>query len=231
MQAVPEIRLVIVDAQAIFRAGIRQICSGYADVTVAGEASRCGDALSLCERLRPDLLLIDGALPGALSLIAQLREHQRAMSIVILVERLDEAMLRRALQLGVLGFLLKQIEAFDLIQALRSAAAGLLTLSEEAASSGLGRADQLEAEQDQLSEREQVVLSLLLNGLSNKDIAGRLRVSRATVKFHLRNIYSKLGVCSRTEALAVVYGQRPASLPRPGELSELQRRRALAVAV
>ncbi|HMQ35322.1 MAG TPA: response regulator transcription factor [Chloroflexaceae bacterium] len=226
------IRLVTVDAQAIFRAGIRQICAAFPDIVVAGEASRAADALGLCERLRPDLLLLDGTLPGGLSLLAQLREHHGAVRALMLADRVDETVLRRALQLGVAGYLLKQIEAFDLVQALRSAAGGLLTLAPEVAALALGRGDQPECDLDQLSEREQTVLSLLLHGMANDAIAARLRVSRATVKFHLRNIYSKLGVRSRTEALAVVYGQRRAPVARPGDpLADLPRRRAMAVAI
>ncbi|NTU78394.1 MAG: response regulator transcription factor [Chloroflexales bacterium] len=232
MSTAPAIRVVTVDDQAIFRAGIKQICSAAPDITVAGEAARCGDALVLCDRLRPDLLLLDGALPGALSLIAQLREHHHDVGVLILADRVDETLLRRGLQLGIMGYVLKQVEAFDLIQAIRGAAGGLLTLTPEVATFALSRPEQPEPAQDMLSEREQAVLSLLLHGMSNNTIAARLRVSRATVKFHLRNIYSKLGVCSRTEALAVVYGQRRAAVASPSEmLPELPRRRALGVAV
>lgn len=227
----PAIRLVTVDAQAIFRAGIRQLCSAVPDIVVAGEAARGGDALVLCERLRPDLLLLDGFLPGAISLIAQLREHHRAVGVVVFAERADPALVQRALQLGVTGYLLKQVEAFDLIQAIRSVARGHLTLAPEVAAVAFGRAEPPEGELDALSEREQTVLGLLLHGLPNDAIAARLRVSRATVKFHLRNIYGKLGVRTRTEALAVVFGQRRAA-PRQGDPApELPRRRALAAAV
>jgi DNA-binding NarL/FixJ family response regulator len=232
MSSASAIRIVTVDAQAIFRAGVRQICSAFPDIAVVGEAGRSADALVLCERLQPDLILLDGALPGCLSLIAQLRESHREIGVVILVDRVDEALLRRALQHNVVGYLLKQIDVFDLIQAVRSAAGGLLTLAPEAATVALARSGQPECEQDALSEREQAVLALLLHGISNDDIAARLRVSCSTVKFHLRNIYSKLGVRSRAEALAVVYGQRRIAPARSGEaLPERPLRRPLAVAV
>jgi DNA-binding NarL/FixJ family response regulator len=230
MSPIQTVRIITIDAQAIFRAGIRQICSAFPDVVVVGEACRSSDALVLCERLRPDLLLIDGMLPGALSAIAQLREQQPELGMMILVDRVDEGMLRRALQHGVVGYLLKQVDIFDLIQAIRSAAGGLLTLAPEAATVALARSGPLEREQDALSEREQAVLALLLHGISNDDIAARLRVSCSTVKFHLRNIYSKLGVRSRAEALAVVYAQHRTPAPRLGEsLPERSLRRALAV--
>jgi NarL family two-component system response regulator LiaR len=221
------VRLVVVDAQSIFRAGIRQICSAFPEIVVAGEAGRCADALALCDRLRPELLLVDATLPGMLSMVAQLRQLQPGVGVVVLADELEEAVLRRALQLGVAGFLLKQIDGFDLVQAIRGAAGGLLTLAPEA-TAALAARD--EPRPEELSVREQAVLALLLQGYSNDDMADRLQVSRSTVKFHLRNIYLKLGVRSRVEALALVYGQRRGA--RSGEApSELPRRRSLAAVV
>lgn len=231
MSAAPAIKIVVVDTQAIFRAGIRQICSDFPNLEVVGETSRGPDTLVLCERLRPNLLLLEAALPGALSLIAQLREHHGGLGIVLLADRVDEHLLRRGLQLGIVGYLLKQIDPFDLVQALRGAAGGLLSLAPEVAAA-LACVGQPECDHETLSDREQGVLALLLQGLSNESIAARLRVSCSTVKFHLRNIYGKLGVSSRAEALATIYGQRRAPAGRPGDgPTELPRRRAVAVAV
>lgn len=227
------IRLISADAQAIFRAGIRQICATFPDIEIAGEASRSADVLTLCERVRPDLVLLDGALPGALSLIAQMRQLYPSVGIMVLVDRVDETLLRRGIQLGVVGYLLKQIDAFDLVQAIRSAAGGLLTIDPEIAALTIVAQDGRDIqEQEALSDREQAVLNLLLQGISNNDIAGCLQISPSTVKFHLRNIYSKLGVRSRAEALAVIYGQqRAATRQAPEAYPETPRRRSLALAV
>ncbi|MFQ3662478.1 MAG: response regulator transcription factor [Chloroflexaceae bacterium] len=227
------IRLVSVDAQAIFRAGIRHICCTFPDIEIAGEAGRSADALTLCERLRPDLMLLDGALPGALSLVAQMRQQYPAIRIIILVDRVDESVLRRTLQLGVVGYLLKHVDAFDLVQAIRSAAGGLLTIDPDVATRAILTPNAGDTrDQEALSEREQAVLSLLLQGISNNAIAGRLQISPSTVKFHLRNIYSKLGVRSRAEALAVIYGQQHvATRPTSETSSELLQLPSLALAV
>ncbi|MCS6882584.1 MAG: response regulator transcription factor [Oscillochloridaceae bacterium] len=229
------IRLISADAQAIFRAGIRQICSTFPDFEIVGEASRSADVLTLCERLRPDLVLLDGALPGALSLIAQMRQQYPKVSVIVLVDRVDETLLRHGLQLGIVGYLLKQIDAFDLVQAIRSAAGGLLTIDPDIAALAIVGQNENDLDQEELSEREQAVLSLLLQGISNNDIARRLQISSSTVKFHLRNIYSKLsklGVRSRAEALAMIYGQRTVASPDASEpYPETLRRRSLALAV
>lgn len=226
------IRLISADAQAIFRAGIRQICSTFPDIELVAEAGRSADVLTLCERLRPDLVLLDGALPGALSLIAQMRQQYPVVGVMVLVDRVDETLLRCGLQLGVVGYLLKQIDAFDLVQAIRSAAGGLLTIDPEIAALAVVAQDSMAIDQEPLSDREQAVLSLLLQGISNNDIAGRLRISPSTVKFHLRNIYSKLGVRSRAEALAVIYGQQRAVTRQvPETYPETPRRRSFALAV
>lgn len=202
------IRLISVDAQAVFRAGIKQICTTFPDLEVIGETSGCADALSLCERLRPDLLLIDGGLPDALGLVAQLRQLYPQIGVIMLVDRADEAQLRHAVHLGVTGYLVKQIDIFDLVQAIRSAAGGLLTIDPEAATLALATPGATGMQPEPLSDREQAVLRLLLQGLPNSAIAARLQISLSTVKFHLRNIYGKLGVSSRAEALAAIYGQQ-----------------------
>ncbi len=226
------IRVVSADAQAIFRAGIRQICSTFPDIEFVGEASRSVDVLMLCERLHPDLLLIDGALPGAFSLIAQMRQQYPGVGIMILVDRMDVTLLRRGLQLGVVGYLLKQVDAFDLVQAIRSAARGMLTIDSEVTALATVAQDGMDIDLEDLSEREHAVLNLLLQGISNNAIAGRLQVSPSTVKFHLRNIYSKLGVRSRAEALAVIYTQqRPVTRQAPETYPETPRRRRRSFAM
>lgn len=232
MTADSAVRVAIVDAQPIFRVGIRQIFAAFPDITVIGEAGCSADALVLCERLRPGLLLFDAAMPGGLTLIAQLHERRSPVRVLILAERVDEALLDQALQLNIVGYLLKHLGAFDIAQAVRSAASGLLTLAPEAAAAARCGASRPESNPHRLSEREQAVLALLLQCLSNEMIAARLNISRSTVKFHLANIYAKLGVRTRAEAITVFYRQRSdpalASAERP---SELPQRWAMAVAV
>lgn len=206
------ISVVAADDQPIYIAGIRHLLTALSGIVVAGEAGTCSDALTLVQRARPDVLLLSAALPGALALVAQLREHSRSTRVMLLADRIDQATVERALQLGVTGFLLKQIGGFDLAQAVRSAASGLTTMAPEVAAAAHA-AQQTDAVVDGLSEREQAVLQLLVRGLSNDDIAEQLCVSRSTVKFHLSNIYDKFGVRTRGAAIAIAYRELPDKQP------------------
>lgn len=224
------IRVATADPQPIFRAGIRQILAAFPDIVVVGEAASSTDAFTLCERVRVDLLLIDAAMPGALTLIGQLRERRGTTRAVILTEHVDPVALGRALQLGIGGYLLKDIDAFDLAQALRSAAGGFLTLASAVSAVAIEGAGLPEPDPDELSDREQSVLELLLHGLSNRAIAARLNLSCATIKFHLRNIYDKLGVRTRAEAMALFYRQQQAAEPLHAHAHRPFDRRSVAVA-
>lgn len=229
MTAIRPIRVAIVDAQAIFRAGIRQIVAAFPDIAVIGEASCSLDAFTLCERLRPDVLLFDASMPGGLTLIARLYERGSSVHVVILTDHVDATLLSHGIKLGITGYLLKQIEAFDFIQALRSAASGLLTIAAEVPAAAISQIGLSEHHPDRLSGREQAVVDLLLQGLSNRAIAAQLHLSCATVKFHLRNVYEKLGVRTRSEAIAIFYQQRHTSA-EPEQLPGRPGRRTLAVA-
>jgi DNA-binding NarL/FixJ family response regulator len=201
------VRVVTADVQPIFRAGVKQILAAYPDIVVVGEAGTSLDAYALCERLCPDVLLLDPTMPGGLAVLGRIFERRLPTRVVILTDHVDSGLLSRALQFGAAGYLLKQIAAFDFAHAVRSAAGGLLTLSPEASAVAFSDSE-AEPGPDELSEREQAVLDLLLYGLSNRAIAARLHLSCATVKFHLGNIYTKLGVRTRSEALALFYRQQ-----------------------
>ncbi|NJM05665.1 response regulator transcription factor [Candidatus Gracilibacteria bacterium] len=224
MRTMAVIRLVTVDVRSIFRAGIRQICSAFPDIVVVGEGSRNADAVALCERQQPDVILLDGSQSNQLSFIAHLREYHHDVAMLLFVDEIDDLLLHRAFQLGVLGYLYKDVEALSLVRAIRDASCGLRTLTPEPRAAAYRYQQNSAFDHHALSEREQAVLELLMHGISNDEIAGHLCVSRSTVKFHLRNIYSKLGVRSRAEALAFVFGQRPSE-----SIPEALSRRALAV--
>lgn len=118
------IRVVTADAQPIVRAGVKQILSSFPDLVVVGEAATSADAYALCERLRPDVLLLDPTLPGILTVITRLHENACAVRVVVLAERVDADLLSRLMPLGIAGYLVKQIAPFDFAHPHACAVAG-----------------------------------------------------------------------------------------------------------
>ena len=196
------IALVIADDHTLVRDGIRQFLEQEPDLCVVGEAATGDEALALCARLQPDVVLLDLRLPGrsGIRVLAELRERCPRTRFVILSAFDDEEYVVAALEAGAAGYLLKTIRAPDLVAMVRRAHAGELvfppTLATRIAACH-------RRQQRRLSVREADVLGLLALGLPNKLIARRLGISGRTVENHLRRVFDKLGVGSRTEAVLV----------------------------
>ena len=200
-------RVLVVDAQAVTRAGLRRLLEGSQDITVVGEATDGVQAVSETMELGPQVVIMDALLPngqslGALRQIKQLNPDTR----VLLLSSLDrEDYLYETLRAGADGYVLKDITADELAQAVRTVARGEVLVQPQIAGrliSRFGKQAQGNFTHEALTAREQEVLSLLARGLRNKEIAARLIVSERTVNFHLANIYQKLNVSGRTEALS-----------------------------
>jgi len=200
-------RVLVVDAQAVTRAGLRRLLEGAQDITVVGEATDGVQAVSETMELGPQVVIMDALLPNGQSLealrqIKQLNPDTR----VLLLSSLDrEDYLYETLRAGADGYVLKDIAANELAQAVRTVARGEVLVQPQIAGrliSRFGKQAQGNIAHEALTAREQEVLSLLARGLRNKEIAARLIVSERTVNFHLANIYQKLNVSGRTEALS-----------------------------
>ena len=200
-------RVLVVDAQAVTRAGLRRLLEGSQDITVVGEATDGVQAVSETMELGPQVVIMDALLPNGQSLealrqIKQLNPDTR----VLLLSSLDrEDYLYETLRAGADGYVLKDITANELAQAVRTVARGEVLVQPQIAGrliSRFGKQAQGNFTHEALTAREQEVLSLLARGLRNKEIAARLIVSERTVNFHLANIYQKLNVSGRTEALS-----------------------------
>jgi DNA-binding NarL/FixJ family response regulator len=200
-------RVLVVDAQAVTRAGLRRLLEGSQDITVIGEATDGVQAVSETIELGPQVVIMDALLPNGQSLealrqIKQLNPETR----VLLLSSLDrEDYLYETLRAGADGYVLKDIAANELAQAVRTVARGEVLVQPQIAGrliSRFGKQAQGNSTHEALTAREQEVLSLLARGLRNKEIAARLVVSERTVNFHLANIYQKLNVSGRTEALS-----------------------------
>jgi two-component system, NarL family, response regulator LiaR len=206
------IRVMIVDDHAMLRKGLRFFLKGFADLELAGEADCGQEAVELCRQLRPDVVLMDMLMPdmdGA-SATRLIREQCPQTQVIALSSFHDPELVEKAIQAGAIGYLLKNISASDLAHAIREAHAGRSILAPEAAQVLVQVTRQRASQPDYgLTEREAEVLALMAEGLSNADIAARLVVSLATAKYHVRNILAKMGVSSRTEAVALTLQPNP----------------------
>lgn len=202
------IRVLIVDDHDMLRRGLRFFLKSFDDLELVGEAASAQEAIQLCAQAEPDVVLMDMVMPDVDGAEATriIRRQCPQIQVIALTSFQEEDLVERALQAGAIGYLLKNVSAEDLAQAIRQAHVGRSTLAPEA-TEVLIRAtrERTDGPDYGLTGREKEVLTLLVDGLSNAEIAERLVVSVATVKFHVRGILSKLGVSSRTEAAAVAW--------------------------
>ena len=201
------IRVMLVDDHPLALSGLRNFLSGFPDLVLAGEASTGHEAVLRYPLARPDVVLMDLLMPDmdGLAAIQAIRAADPAARIVALTSVDDTARVQQVLQAGAVGYLLKDVTASELAQAIRLAAGGSVALSPSALRALSQTAGQGRGLGTPLSEREREVLALLTLGRSNQQIAEALHLSRPTVKYHLANIFGKLGVASRTEAIAEAY--------------------------
>ncbi|RIK42071.1 MAG: DNA-binding response regulator [Chloroflexi bacterium] len=198
---------MLVDDHAVVRSGLAAFLLAYEDLELVAEASDGAEAVRLCERSRPDVILMDLIMPrmdGATA-TRTIRERYPEVQVLILTSFKEDNLVQDALKAGAIGYLLKNVTAEELSNAIRAAHRGRATLAPEAAQALIHVATQnreLLPGHD-LTERERDVLKLMVTGKDNNEIADALIVSRSTVKFHVSNILSKLHASSRTEAVAI----------------------------
>lgn len=199
------IRILVVDDHAMVRRGLATFLKVFDDMQLIGEAENGKSAIQLCAELLPDVVLMDMVMPdmdGA-SATRAVRKRFPQIQVIALTSFKEGKIIRNALEAGAIGYLLKDVSADDLAHAIRAAHVGRATLSPDAAQSLVESANQPPAPGFDLTEREREVLALMIEGLNNTQIAGRLTVSPSTIKSHVSNILSKLGVASRTEAVTL----------------------------
>jgi NarL family two-component system response regulator LiaR len=206
------IRVLLVDDHAMVRRGLATFLGVFDDLELAGEAANGEAAIQFCAQLAPDVVLMDIVMPEMDGVTATrvIRRQFPQIQVVALTSFKDKGLVQDALQAGAIGYLLKDVSADTLAEAIRAAHAGRATLSPAAALTLAQSAAQPPPGHD-LTERERDVLALLVQGLNNTQIADRLVVSPSTIKSHVSHILAKLGVASRTEAatLAVRHGLVP----------------------
>ena len=196
------IRLVIADDHGILRAGIRALLAPATDIEVAGEAGDGAQAVELCEKLDADVVLLDVAMPGlgGLEAALQLKKRHPRTRILVLTQYGDREYVRRFLEAGAAGYVLKKA-ASGLADAIRAVHRGGMVLDPEIARDALDKPSKRAPADsyDSLTDREKQVLKLVAEGLSNKEIAEQLGISVKTAMSHREHVMSKLDLHNRTE--------------------------------
>jgi DNA-binding NarL/FixJ family response regulator len=197
------IRIVLADDHALVREATAELLERAGGIHVVGQAADGAEALRLVSALRPDVLLLDLAMPGldGLEVARRTREASPATRVVALTAHEEQPYVLAMLQAGASGYLSKASRGQEVVQAVRAAAAGETVFSGKVAQtltrSALGQTGPEAA----LTPREMEVLCAAARGLGNKQIAAELGMSARTVQTHLTSIFGKLGVSSRTEAV------------------------------
>ncbi len=204
------IKVLLADDHAVVRSGLAAVLMANDDFELVGEASNGEEAIRLCEKLRPNVVIMDMMMPvmDGVTATAIIREKYPQTSVIALTSFREKELVEGALKAGAISYLLKNVTAEELADAIKAAVVGQSKLSPEATQALIQSIKEPKATDYQLTEREKEILGLMVEGLGNNEISQRLVVSPSTTKFHVSNILSKLGVKSRTEAVALALKQK-----------------------
>lgn len=221
--ALQRIRILIVDDQLVVREGLRLLIENHPGIKIAAMASSAAEALQLVARDTFDLIILNLELGGsnALSFIPQLRETGKRINVLALTGVRDSAVHQKAVQFGARGVVLKEDAADSLIKAIEKVYVGEVWLDRLSLGELLRQLTNPDTDvQDpqrkrisSLTDREREVITLIAEGLKNKQIADRLFISHTTVTHHLSSIYSKLGVSDRLELVVYAFANKLAKMP------------------
>jgi len=204
------IKILLVDDHAVVRSGLSKFLLVNKDMKLVGEASDGAEAVQKTSLYRPDVVLMDLMMPGMDGTTAtrQIRQKYPNVKIIALTSFAEQNIVQGALQAGAIGYLQKNVTAKELAHAIHFACEGRMTLSSEAMQVLAYSVPQPQIPGGRLTERERDVLKCMLDGLNNHEIAEKLVVSLGTVKFHVSNIFLKLGVDSRVKAIKMAIEQK-----------------------
>lgn len=204
------IKILLVDDHAVVRSGLSKFLLVNKDMQMVGEAADGQEALQKVSLYKPDIVLMDLMMPGMDGITAtrEIKKKYPQVKVIALTSFAEQNMVQGALQAGAVGYLQKNVTAQELGHAIRSACEGRMTLSPEATQILANSVAQPQIRGEQLTERERDVLKCIVDGLNNNQIAEKLVVSLGTVKFHVSNIFQKLGVDSRVEAVKLAIEQK-----------------------
>jgi NarL family two-component system response regulator LiaR len=203
-----KIKVIIADDHMLFREGTRNLIDKEKDMEVVGEASDGEEIVKLVDELLPHVVLMDIAMPkvNGIEATRHIKVHQPSIAVLVLTAYDNDQYIMALLEAGAAGYLLKNVSGNDLVNAIRAVYAGEAVLHPTIAQKvfshfGAGRESIEPVQLVELSEREIEILRLAAKGMGNQDIAGQLFLSRRTIQAHLANIFRKMDVGSRTEAV------------------------------
>jgi NarL family two-component system response regulator LiaR len=198
------IRVMLVDDHNVVRSGLATFLMAYDDLELVGQAGNGVEAVNLCHRHKPDVILMDLMMPemDGIAATRAILEDYPDVKIIAMTSFEEEELVHGVLAAGAISYLLKNVTSDELAAAIRAASVGKSTLSPEAAKALVQATRPAEQPLYDLTEREKEVLNLVVQGQSNQQIADALVISIATVKAHVSSILSKLQVSSRAEAIA-----------------------------
>ncbi|MDB5644230.1 MAG: DNA-binding response regulator [Hyphomicrobiales bacterium] len=206
-----EIRIVVVNDYPLFRAGIVHILSAELDFAIVGEGESADDACRLARLQKPHIVVLDATLPGdGIKALSRLIESDPALKVIMLTNAADDHRVGPAMQVGAWGYLLNGISGAELTSTVRMIHRGQRYVAPAIAAHLFSKPPAASKLDDNcfsgLSSREEQILHLLVEGLSNKEIGGRLRISEKTVKHYLTIILEKLNAKNRVQAALMAYG-------------------------
>lgn len=209
MNALKSIKVMIVDDHLMVRDGLKTFLSLYDDLQVIAEADDGQQAADACRRIQPDVILMDMVMPkmDGPAATAAIRRDYPSIQIIALSTFSEQELVKQAIEAGAIGYLLKDVHADKLAEAIRDAHRGRSTLDASVAQSFIQSAAQPLPLGSDLTPREREVLALLVEGKTNREIAEQLIISPATVRLHVSNILGKLGATNRTEAVSLTLQQ------------------------
>lgn len=211
-----QIRVVIVDDHVMVRSGLRLFLLAFEDLKMVGEAANGEEAIRLCHREKPDVVLMDMVMPvmDGVRATGEIRTQFPHTQVIGLTSFYEAEMIQKMLDAGAISFLLKSISATELARAVRDASNGKPTISPEIQDLLRGQKSfPANSSKYDLSARELEVLSCIMSGLSNKEIAQELVISLSTAKFHVSRILAKLNVSNRAEAVSLALQEGLVSVP------------------
>ena len=210
------IHVLIVDDHAVVRQGLKMFLMLDKELEIVGEAADGQEALIQARLLRPDVVIMDLIMPvvDGITAIKNIRSELPAIEVIALTTFLEDPLVVNAIKAGAIGYLLKDVQANDLCQAIKAAAAGQVQLSSQV-TARLMHEIRMPDNPETLTDRETEVLRLLAMGKSNREISANMYLGETTVKTHVSNILTKLGVSSRTQAALFAIGIGLVSVEKP----------------